>query len=306
MDNSISTVVTGSDVSKKSKNKVSPLEAKRKRAAFFFLAPAMIVFGIYVIYPIFSSIFLSFYDWDGVSDKVFVGFQNYQELFQSDTFYIALKNNFIWLILFMAAPPIGLALALYLNQNVRGIRLIKSLFFSPFVLSGVVVGLVFSWFFDPGFGLLKVLLGYGVPVLGDEHYVTFGIIFAALWPQVPFCMILYLTSLTGMNPEIIEAGRMEGAKGWSLLWHVVLPQLRPATFMSFTLTIIGALRSFDLIAVMSGGGPFDSSTVLAYFMYDQSIKYFRFGYSAAIAVVLFLIMSVFITYQLRHLLRSES
>lgn len=306
MDNSISTVVTGTAIKKTTQKKVSPLEARRKRAAFFFLAPAMMVFGIYVIYPIFSSIFLSFYDWDGVSEKVFVGFQNYQELFQSDTFYIALKNNFIWLILFMAAPPIGLALALYLNQNVRGIRLVKSLFFSPFVLSGVVVGLVFSWFFDPGFGLLKVILGHGVPVLGDEHYATFGIIFAALWPQVPFCMILYLTSLTGMNPEVIEAGRMEGAKGWSLLWHVVLPQLRPATFMSFTLTIIGALRSFDLIAVMSGGGPFDSSTVLAYFMYDQSIKYFRFGYSAAIAVVLFLIMSVFIAYQLRHLLRSES
>lgn len=306
MDNSMSNIITTSATQKRTKRKVAPLEAKRRRAAFFFLAPAVVIFCIYVIYPIFSSIFLSFYDWDGVSDKVFVGLQNYQELFQADTFYIALKNNLLWLVLFMAAPPIGLAFALYLNQNVKGIRLVKSLFFSPFVLSGVVVGLVFSWFFDPGFGLLKVLIGHGVPVLGDEHYVTFGIIFAALWPQVPFCMILYLTSLTGMNPEIIEAGRMEGAKGWALLWHVVLPQLRPATFMSFTLTIIGALRSFDLIAVMSGGGPFDSSTVLAYYMYDQSIKYFRFGYSAAIAVVLFLIMSVFITYQLRHLLRAES
>jgi multiple sugar transport system permease protein len=284
----------------------SPLAKRRRRAAFFFMLPAILVFAVYVIYPIFSSIILSFYDWDGVADKVFVGFANYQELFQTDTFYTALKNNLIWLLLFMLAPPIGLALALYLNQNVRGIRLVKSLFFSPFVLSGVVVGLVFSWFFDPGFGLLKLIIGHGIPVLGDEHYATFGIIFAALWPQIPFCMILYLTSLTGMNPEVIEAGRMEGAKGWSLLWHVVLPQLRPATFMSITLTVIGALRSFDLIAVMSGGGPYDSSTVLAYFMYDQSIKYFRFGYSAAIAVVLFLIMSVFITYQLRHLLRSES
>jgi len=284
----------------------SPLAKRRRRAAFFFMLPAILVFTVYVIYPIFSSIILSFYDWDGVADKVFVGFANYQELFQTDTFYTALKNNLIWLLLFMLAPPIGLALALYLNQNVRGIRLVKSLFFSPFVLSGVVVGLVFSWFFDPGFGLLKLIIGHGIPVLGDEHYATFGIIFAALWPQIPFCMILYLTSLTGMNPEVIEAGRMEGAKGWSLLWHVVLPQLRPATFMSITLTVIGALRSFDLIAVMSGGGPYDSSTVLAYFMYDQSIKYFRFGYSAAIAVVLFLIMSVFITYQLRHLLRSES
>lgn len=285
---------------------ISVLAQRRRRAAFFFLLPACLVFGLYVIYPIFSSIILSFYNWDGVTDRVFIGFANYQELFQTDTFYTALKNNIIWLLLFMSAPPIGLAMALYLNQKVPGIRLAKSLFFAPFVLSGVVVGLVFSWFFDPSFGLLKLIVGHGIPVLGNENYATFGVIFAALWPQIPFCMILYLTSLTGINPEIIEAGRMEGAKGWSLLWHVVLPQLRPATFMSITLTVIGALRSFDLIAVMTGGGPYDSSTVLAYFMYDQSIKYFRFGYSAAIAVVLFMIMAIFITYQLRHLLRSES
>ena len=284
----------------------SPLAQRRRRAALMFLLPAMLVFGTYVIYPIFSSIALSFHEWDGVAEKAFVGLANYRELIHADTFYSALKNNLIWLVLFMLSPPLGLAFALYLNQNVRGIRLVKSLFFSPFVLSGVVVGLVFGWFFDPAFGLLKLIVGHGVPVLGDERYATFGTIFVALWPQIPFCMILYLTSLTGMNPEIIEAGRMEGAKGWSLLWHVVLPQLRPATFMSITLTVIGALRSFDLIAVMSGGGPYDSSTVLAYYMYDQSIKYFRFGYSAAIAVVLFLIMSVFIAYQLRHLLRSES
>ena len=93
-------------------------------------------------------------------------------------------------------------LALYLNQKVRGIRIIKSLFFSPFVVSGVVIGLVFSWFYDPSFGLLKVLIGHGVPVLGDEHLATPGIIVAALWVQIPFCMILFLTSLTGINPEV--------------------------------------------------------------------------------------------------------
>ncbi|GGP25317.1 carbohydrate ABC transporter permease [Silvimonas amylolytica] len=290
-----------------SRNKVhAPLAQRRKRTALLFLLPAMVIFAVYVIYPILSSFCLSFYNWDGVTDKSWVGFANYNELFHNPVFFTALKNNVLWLVLLMLAPPIGLAFALYLNQSVWGMRLVKSLFFSPFVLSGVVIGLIFSWFYDPAFGLLKLIVGHGIPVLGDEHYATFGIIFAALWPQVPFCMILYLTGLTGMNPEIIEAGRMEGAKGWTLLWHVVLPQLKSATFMSITLTVIGALRSFDLIAVMSGGGPYDSSTVLAYFMYDQSIKYFRFGYSAAIAVVLFLIMSVFITYQLRRLLRSES
>ncbi|RDK03108.1 carbohydrate ABC transporter permease [Paraburkholderia lacunae] len=293
-------------ISRSSESRLSaPLARKRKRAALLFLLPACTMFCIYVIYPIISSIVLSFFNWDGMSDKVFVGLANYSELLHSDTFYVALKNNVLWLVLFLLAPPIGLAFALYLNQSVTGMRLIKSLFFSPFVLSGVVVGLVFSWFYDPAFGLLKLFVGHGIPVLGDEHYATFGVIAAALWPQIPFCMLLYLTNLTSINPEIIEAGRMEGATGWSLLWHVVLPQLRPATFLSVVLTIIGALRSFDLIAVMTGGGPFDSSTVLAYFMYDQAIKYFRFGYSAAIAVVLFLIMLVFIVYQLRRLLHAD-
>ncbi|WP_206957814.1 carbohydrate ABC transporter permease [Trinickia acidisoli] len=283
----------------------APLARKRKRVAILFLLPACTMFSIYVIYPIISSIVLSFYRWDGMSEKTFVGFANYVELFHTDTFYVALKNNVLWLVFFLLAPPIGLAFALYLNQSVKGMRLIKSLFFSPFVLSGVVVGLVFSWFYDPTFGLLKLLVGHGIPVLGDERYATYGVIAAALWPQIPFCMLLYLTNLTSINPEIVEAGRMEGASGWALLWHVVLPQLRPATFLSIVLTIIGALRSFDLIAVMTGGGPFDSSTILAYFMYDQAIKYFRYGYSAAIAVVLFLIMLVFIVYQLRGLLRAE-
>jgi len=257
------------------------------------------------VYPIISSINLSFYNWDGMTPKTFAGFDNYIELFHSDTFYTALKNNLIWLALFLLAPPLGLLFALYLNQHIRGMRIVKSLFFAPFVLSGVVVGLVFSWFYDPGFGLLRLIVGHGIPVLGDPHTVTLGIIFAALWPQTPFCMVLYLTGLTAINPEVVEAARMEGAKGVALLWHVILPQLRPATFMAVVLTVIGALRSFDLIAVMSGGGPFDSSTVLAYYMYDQAIKYYREGYSAAIAVVLFAIMLVYIVFHLRRMLREE-
>jgi multiple sugar transport system permease protein len=284
----------------------APLSRRRNRTALMFLLPGGLLFALYVIYPVISSISLSFYNWDGMTAKAFIGLDNYRELFHSDTFYTALKNNVIWLVLFLLAPPFGLAFALYLNQTVRGIRLVKSLFFAPFVLPGVVVGLVFGWFYDPTFGLLKLIVGHGIPVLGDPRYVTYGIIFAALWPQIPFCMILYLTGLTGINSEIIEAARMEGAQGFALLWHVILPQLRPATFMAVVLTVIGALRSFDLISVMSGGGPFDSSTVLAYFMYDQAIKYYREGYSAAIAVVLFVIMLIFIVWQLRRLVRSET
>jgi len=285
--------------------RASPSARQQRRAAFLFLAPACIMVAIYVVYPILSTFTLSLYNWDGMTDKVFIGLGNYIELFHAPTFYTALKNNVLWLVLFMLAPPMGLALALYLNQAVYGIRFVKSLFFAPFVLSGVVVGLIFSWFYDPTFGLLKVILGHGVPVLGDPRYVTLGIIFAALWPQTAYCMILYLTGLTSLSSEQIEAARMEGAKGWAMLWHVVLPQLRPTTFMAIVVTVIGALRSFDLIAVMSGGGPFESSTVLAYYMYDQAIKYYRLGYSAAIAVVLFAIVLVYIVFQLRRMVRAE-
>ena len=283
----------------------SPTARRQRRAACLFLAPACIMFAVYVIWPILSTLRLSFYNWDGMSDASFVGLANYIELFHAPTFYTALKNNVIWLLLFLLAPPMGLAIALYLNQAVAGIRLVKSLFFAPFVLSGVVVGLIYSWFYDPTFGLLALMLGHGIPVLGDPRYATPGIIFAALWPQTAYCMILYLTGLTTLNSEQIEAARMEGAKGWTMLWHVILPQLRPVTFMAVVVTVIGALRSFDLISVMTGGGPFESSTVLAYYMYDQAIKYYRLGYSASIAVVLFAIMLLYIVYHLRRLLRSE-
>ncbi|WP_043281917.1 MULTISPECIES: carbohydrate ABC transporter permease [Burkholderia] len=277
----------------------------QRRAAWLFLAPACAMVAVYVIWPILSTMWLSLYNWDGMTARTFVGVANYVELLHAPTFYTALKNNVIWLALFMLAPPLGLAFALYLNQAVGGIRLVKSLCFAPFVLSGVVVGLVFSWFYDPTFGLLALVVGHGVPVLGDARYATFGIVLAALWPQTAYCMILYLTGLTALNAEQIEAARMEGARGFTLFWHVVLPQLRPTTFMALVVTVIGALRSFDLISVMTGGGPFESSTVLAYYMYDQAIKYYRLGYSASIAVVLFAIMLVYIVFQLRRMLRNE-
>jgi multiple sugar transport system permease protein len=211
----------------------------------------------------------------------------------------------------LLAIPAGLSIALLLNQKVRGIRLYKSLFFFPFVLSQVVVGLVFSWFYLPREGLLNAILavvGAGpVNILGDPSTATYGIIAAGLWPQTAYCMILYLTGLNAVDPEQIEAARLDGAKGHRMLWHVVLPQLKPATFIAFVVTIIGALRSFDLISVMTNGGPFGSTRVLSFYMYEESLSEFgfRMGYGAAIAVVLFFIMLFFIVYFLWSMYQDE-
>ena len=284
---------------------------QQRLAPWIFLAPGIFMFCVYVIFPIFQSVSLSFYEWDGLGEKTYVGVENYVELMDDDDFYTSLKNNVIWLILYMLAIPAGLFVALFLNQTVRGIRIYKSLFFFPFVISQVVVGLVFSWFYDPSNGLLNIFLGvFGVEpiaVLADERYVTYGIIAAGLWPQTAYCMILYLTGLNAVDPEQIEAARLDNAKGAKMLWYVILPQLKPATFIAVVVTIIGALRSFDLISIMTDGGPYGTSSVLAFYMYEQAFSEygFRMGYGAAIAVVLFLIMMVYIAFFLVKMYRDE-
>ena len=284
---------------------------QRRLAPWLFLAPGVFMFLVYVIFPIFESMWISFYDWDGIGDATWIGWDNYVELFDDDAFYTSLKNNVIWLVLYMLAVPAGLLIAIFLNQNVVGIRLYKSLFFFPFVISQVVVGLIFAWFYAPNFGLLtKILawLGLGdIAILADERFVTYGIIAAGLWPQIAYCMILYLTGLNNVSPDQIEAARLDGAKGFRMLWHVIIPQLRPATFIAVVVTIIGALRSFDLISIMTDGGPYGSSRVLSFYMYEQALSEygFRMGYGAAIAVILFLIMMVFITGFIWKMIKDE-
>lgn len=278
---------------------------------WLFLLPGLAMFLLYVILPIFQSILISFYEWDGLTAAKYIGLANYNELWQDDAFYTSLKNNLIWLILYMLAIPAGLAIALFLNQTVFGIRLYKSLLFFPFVISQVVVGLVFAWFYDPSNGILAVIYhtfgGKPPAILADERYVTYGIIAAGLWPQIAYCMILYLTGLNNVAPEQIEAARLDGAKGFRMLWHVILPQLRPATFIAIVVTVIGALRSFDLISIMTQGGPYGSSRVLAYYMYETALSEYgyRMGYGAAIAVVLFLIMMVYISFFLWRMYQQE-
>ena len=278
---------------------------------WLFLAPAILFFAFYVIWPIYQSIAISFYDWDGLGEARYVGMANYAELMEDSAFEVSLWNNLKWLLFYLLAIPGGLFIALFLNQTVTGIRIYKSLFFFPFVLSQVVVGLVFSWFYLPNEGLLNGVLGLvglgPVNVLGDPTWATYGIIAAGLWPQTAYCMILYLTGLNAVDPEQIEAGRLDNAKGWKMLWYIIIPQLKPATFIAFVVTIIGALRSFDLISIMTNGGPFGQTRVLSFYMFEKALSEygFRMGYGAAIAVVLFLIMLVFIAYFLWSMWSEE-
>ncbi|WP_183828076.1 carbohydrate ABC transporter permease [Rhizobium sp. BK377] len=273
------------------------------------IAPAIILFFTVILLSAVRSLWISLHDWDGMGPMTWIGFGNYVELYNDPQFYTSLKNNLIWLVMFMAAPPLGLAIALLVNQKIGGMRFLKSLFFIPLVLASVTVGVVFTWVYTPEFGLLALVFkafGATAPaMLSDEHFVTFAIVIAALWPQITFCMVLYLAGLNNLSEELIGAGRVDGAKGWNMLWHIVLPQLTQVTFIAIAVTVVGALRSFDMVSVMTRGGPFGSSSVLAYQMFEESIFSYRFGYGAAIASVLFVIMAIFIVWYLSRIIRTE-
>jgi multiple sugar transport system permease protein len=280
-----------------------------------WLTPALLLFlpvllfGTVIVASAVQSVWISFFDWDGTGPKTWVGLANYVELFGDPQFLVSLENNIIWLVMFLLAPVIGLAFALFLNQKLPEMRFVKAVFFVPLVLAQVIIGVVFAWFYDPTFGLLAIAfraLGLTpVAILSNEHLVTFGIIVAALWAQVAFCLVLFLAGLSQIDQELVAAGRLDGATGWRLLRYVVLPQLKGVTFVAAIITIIMSLRNFDMISVMTQGGPYGRSTVLAYQMFDATIFSYRAGYGAAIATVLFAIMSVYIGWFLWHTIRDE-
>jgi multiple sugar transport system permease protein len=290
---------------------MAQISQTQSRAAFWFLAPSLILYTLYILFPILFTVYLSFTQWDGVGLKVLPlcvedpslsCFQNYTDLWNDDVFWMALKNNLIWLVLYSLSAFVGLGLALLFHVKSKFAAFYKSLFFIPMVFSLVVVGTIWSWFLQPEFGLLEFLLKKiglmgaqdQVGILASFHFATLGLILAASWPHAAYCMVLYLAGLSNLQKNVLEAAILEGANSRQLLWHIVLPMLRPATIIVCIVTMIGALRAFDLVSIMTGGGPANSSNVLALYMYQQTFESFRYGYGAAIAVVLFLISLVLI------------
>lgn len=298
-------------------------EVAERRTAWFFLAPSLLLYGMYVFFPIFYTFYISITEWDGISaaplpicvvDSSRSCFENYFQLWDDDIFWKSLKNNVIWLFVFSFSPLIGLFLALFFHVKGRLASFYKSLLFMPMVFSLVVVGLIWGWFLQPEFGLVDYLLKKSGILSADDQFglmasfdgVTYGLIAAAAWPHAAYCMILFLAGLSNLQRNVMEAALIDGCNRWQMLWHVILPMLRPATVIVAIVTMIGALRTFELVAIMTGGGPANSSNVLANYMYQQTFQNFRYGYGAAIAVILFLISLGLIFAYLRRTGRQEA
>jgi multiple sugar transport system permease protein len=278
---------------------------------YAFLAAPLAMYSIWVLMPIFQTLYLSFTNWDGVSPTMnFIGWGNFKRLFEDPYFIVSLWNNIKWLVGFAAiSVPVGLGVAMFLDQKFVGSKIYKTLMYLPMTLSFVVIGQMWSWILEPRNGALNSFLNlfgiHGIGWLSDPNIVTYSLIMAALWRQIPYAMVIFLAGLNQVPRELVEAAYVDGANSWQRFFHVILPMLRPATIVAVTVNIIDSLRAFDIVFVMTRGGPFYSSSVMANYMYIQAFNNYQMGYGAAIAVVQFLITLVFIMFYMRNVLKME-
>ncbi|MFW6266895.1 MAG: carbohydrate ABC transporter permease [Halanaerobium sp.] len=288
------------------------MKIKRKYIPWLFLALPLVLYAIWVVGPTIYTIYLSFTEWDVISEPIFVGLDNYIDLFNDPVFYTSLINNFKWLAIFLAIPlTLGLFLALLLSQEIRGAKGFKAAIYSPMILAPVVIGLIWSWIYQPSGGLLNNTLTFiGLDTLtrgwlSDPDTALYAVIAAAVWRHTGYVMLLFLSGLTAISPTVIEASRIDGASPWQRFRYIIMPLLKPTTVIVLVITMIQSLRAFDFVSMMTRGGPFNSTNVLAYYMYSEAFKNYKMGYGAAIAVILFAIMFIFIVFYLRQIRKGE-
>ncbi len=276
---------------------------KRERffSPWFFLIIPLLLYAVWVVFPAIYTFYYSLTEYDGLLSPVFIGFDNYVRLFSHHTFYTSLFNNLRWVVVFMLIPvTLGLFLAITLSRKIPGAKIFKALIYSPMVLAPVVIGLIWTWIYSPRSGLLNhtlTLVGLGSLTRGwlsDPSIATYAIIFAGVWRHTGYVMLIYLAGLTSISPTLIEAAKIDGAGPWQRFRYIIFPLLKPTTTIVMVITMIESLRAFDFVNIMTDGGPFGTTEVLANFMYKQAFARYNMGYGAAIAVILFLIMVLFI------------
>ncbi|TDL31294.1 sugar ABC transporter permease [Jeotgalibacillus sp. S-D1] len=259
-----------------------------------FVSPALIVYAMYVIYPILATLNYSFYDWNGSSVGTYIGLQNYVQLFSDSIFWTALRNNtWITLTSVFVQIPLGLIMALMLFAPIKGIRLMSSVYFFPFLMSTVAIGLLWIYMFDPINGSINQLinlLGFeNVAWLSGENTAIIAVLFVIVWQFAPFYMILFRAAIVGIPEELYEAADIDGANPWHKFSRITLPLLMPTIVSSSILAIVGSLKAFDIFYVMTGGGPNHATELMGTYMFKQAFVNFNMGYASAIAFVMFFI-----------------
>lgn len=261
---------------------------KNNLIGFYFVLPALLGTLIFIVIPIFCSFGLSFTDWDLLNDIKFIGLDNYKAILTEPVFTQILINTLVYAIsVTVFAVIIPLIIAAILNSKIRGSEFFKTVYFIPFITPAVVIAIVWSWIFDPNIGGINMLFKTHLNWLFDTRLAMPVLIFVSVWKLIGYNVILYLTGFSTINKEIFEASQIDGANDVKTFFNITLPLLKPTTCFVTLVTAISSFQVFDLIYVMTEGGPKDSTNVIVYSIYKYAFEYFDIGKACALAYILF-------------------
>ena len=277
-----------------------------------FLAPALVIYATFAIWPMIDVTIMSFQRWNGLDeDRAWAGLANYRYILTQDTvFWTAFVNTVIWTVLSLIFPPlIGLMLALGLNQQLVGRMPLRAIYYLPVIIAPIAVATMWRWMYDPFFGLFAQMLtnwGWRVPdFLGSRDTTLYWVFVAYVWQQVGFSMVLFLAGLQNVDKSLTEAAQIDGAGRWKLFKHVTFPAIAPTVTIVLVLSLIQSLKAFDIVYGLTGGGPSQSTQMLALWAFTQSMQIFDFGRGGAISVVLLIITVAIVIPYLRWSMSRE-
>lgn len=281
--------------------------------ALVFILPSLILYTLFVIIPTLGSVYYSFTSWDGVSEDVhFIGFANFVEIWNSPRVHNALKNTMILTVSLVILENLAAIILALLVDKVRWFRnLFRSVFYFPVLISGIVMGFVWTIILNYNFGVVNQVLdsiglgAYIVDWLGNPKYAMLSIILSTVWKSAGYYMIIYLAGLQGIPREMTEAASIDGANGWQQFRHITFPLLAGSVTVCMVLAMINSLKIFDQIAVMTDGGPGFETETLTYIIYKVGIGELRQGFGTAMALVLFLIILIITVFQVKVLQKRE-
>ena len=260
---------------------------------FLFVLPALLGTLIFIIIPIFVSFTLSFTDWDLLNEITFVGLNNYRTIFTQEVFSKILINTLVYAIsTTFFAVLIPLFIAEILNTKLRGAEIFKTIYFIPFITPAVVIAIVWGWIFDPNIGLINSLFKTSLTWLFDTKLAMPVLIFVSVWKLIGYNVVLFLTGFSTINNDLYEASKIDGANYFQTFKNITLPLLKPTIYFVTLVTAISSFQVFDLIYVMTSGGPMDSTNVIVYSIYKYAFEYFDIRKSCALAYVLFFIILI--------------
>ncbi len=266
--------------------------ARSWMTAYVLITPNLLLFGAFSFFPLLYAFYISFHDWGLIGDAEYVGFSNYQRLLTDTQFWHALVNTLVYAVLSVPSMmAVGLLLAIALNRHLPGRVFLRSIYFLPVVVSAVATGIIAAWIFNEYYGVINAMIvhlgGDRIPWLSSTQWALPSLVLATLWVRVGFCMVIYLAALQSIPTLYYEAATMDGASPWRQFWKITLPLLRPATFLLLVLSVIHSFQVFDLIYVMTGGGPGFSTTMLVQYIYQSAFMTSEMGYASAVGIVLY-------------------